>query len=108
MRRSYSRGIRRPTWPTSTGQWACTKKFKSTTPLFEAHLVQTTLKQKGLMAREREIICFIQQEIEKLQHWMVSTFPSRGGKRIHSQQGVTVERDGDALIVRKFTPIKTY
>ena len=60
------------------------------------------------MAREREIICFIQQEIEKLQHWMVSTFPSTGGKRIHSQQGVTVERDGDDLIVRKFTPIKTY
>ena len=69
--------------------------------MFEAHLVQTTLKQKGLMAREREIICFIQQG-------MVSTFPSRGGKGIHSQQGVTVERDGDALIVRKFTPIKTY
>lgn len=75
--------------------------------MFEAHLVQTTLKQKRLMAREREIICFIQQEIEKL-HWMVSTFPSTGGKSIHSQQGITVERDGDALIVRSFTPIKTY
>ena len=39
---------------------------------------------------------------------MISTFSSTGDKAIHSQQGITVEGGGDAVIVRYCTLIKTY
>lgn len=39
---------------------------------------------------------------------MISTFSSTGGMVIHSQQGITVEGGGDAVIVRNCTLIKAY
>ena len=75
--------------------------------LLEARLVQTVTTRNHSTAREWERTCFIQRETAKLQYWMISIFPSTGVKWIHPKKGVVAEGAGDALIVRKGTPIKT-
>ena len=45
-------------------------------PLLEAHIVKTMIYQKQMMIQEWERLCFIQQEMTKLQHWMISIFPN--------------------------------
>ena len=52
-------------------------------PLLEAQIVQTILHQKQIMAREGERLCFMQQEITRLQHWMISVYPSTTDPWVH-------------------------
>ena len=40
------------------------------------------------MIQEWERLCFIQQEMKKLQHWMISTFPITASKWTHPDAGV--------------------
>ena len=66
------------------------------------------MNQKQLMTREWERICFMQREITKIQHWMISTFPSTSGRWVHQESGVTIDNAGDGLLVSKCSTITDY
>ena len=77
-------------------------------PLLEAHFIQTMIYQKQMMIQEWERLCFIQQEMTKLQHWMISTFPNTASKWIHPDAGVLVHTVGDALQLEQCKKISNY
>ena len=60
------------------------------------------------MIQEWERLCFIQQEMTKLQHWMISTFPNSVSKWIHPDAGVLVYTVGDVLQPEQFKKISKY
>ena len=77
-------------------------------PLLEAHIVQTTTYQKQMMIQEWEKLCFILQEMTKLQHWMISTFPNTASKWIHPDAGVLVHTVDNVLQLEQCKQISNY
>ena len=64
--------------------------------------------QKQMMIQEWERQCFIQQEMTKLQRWMISTFLNTASKWIHPDAGVLVHNVGDALQLEQCKKISIY
>ena len=77
-------------------------------PIVEAHIVQTLLLQKQIMAREWERLCFLQREVTQLQKCMVSVFHSSVAHFVHQQPVTQVEAIGDALEVKLCKAILNY
>ena len=77
-------------------------------PILEGHLTSVIIEQKTAMIREWERTCFVQKELQKIQRWMINTFPTSSARWIHQQAGVVVHPAGDALHVSKCMQIENY
>ena len=77
-------------------------------PILEGHLASIIIEQKTSMIREWQRICFVQNELQRIQKWMINTFPTSSAKWIHQHAGVIVHPAGDALHVSKCMQIESY
>ena len=73
--------------------------------LLETHIVQSIIYQKQ---DYEERLCYVQQEITRIHHWMTNTFPSSSTKWIHHAVGVTVNYAGAALQVHRCSQLYDY
>ena len=77
-------------------------------PILQAHIMRTVMNQKLLLIQEWEKICFVQQEVSKIQRWMIEVFPTTAARWIHQEAGVVVEVVGEALLVHRCLKISNY
>lgn len=76
--------------------------------VIQAHIAQTVFWRKQMMVKEWERICFMQQELTKIQHWMISKSASTGARWVHQNPGVVVEGRGEGLEVSRCSMVKYY
>ena len=77
-------------------------------PILEAHIVRNILLEKQRIAQEWQRGCFLQQEITRLQHWIITTFPSSASRWIHPEAGVIIHPVGDALQLHQCLKVSQY
>eukprot|EP00111_Clytia_hemisphaerica_P021766 TCONS_00064000-protein len=89
---------------------AYSKRMVSDTlgPILQAHIVSTLINQKLDIIQEWERLCFIQQEVSRIQRWMIAAFPTTAARWIHQESGVTVHTVGEALQVHRCLKISNY
>ena len=77
-------------------------------PILEAHLAAAMVQQNHDMIRDWERICFIQDELQKIQKWMIHTFPTSSARWVHQKSGVVVHPAGDAMHISRCMEIEDY
>ena len=77
-------------------------------PILQAHIMKTLINQKLRIIQEWEKICFVQQEVSRIQRWMIEVFPSTAARWIHPEAGVIVQIVGEALQVHRCLKLSNY
>ena len=77
-------------------------------PILQAHIMRTLINQKLTIIQEWERLCFVQQEVSRIQRWMIEVFPTTAARWIHQESGVTVHLIGEALQVHRCLKISNY
>uniref|UniRef100_A0A7M5XFT0 Reverse transcriptase n=1 Tax=Clytia hemisphaerica TaxID=252671 RepID=A0A7M5XFT0_9CNID len=77
-------------------------------PILQAHIMRTLINQKQDIIAEWERTCFIQQEVTRIQQWMIEVFPTTAARWIHQERGVMVHLIGEAMQVHRCLKISNY